>query len=562
MNNNMEIADKIKNQPIMVENMGDYVLTNQKTIFRRGVMWLGQTCNQRCKFCYFANKIEAKNHPEHAFMSLEKAKKIGKTLVENYGLNSIDIQGGEPTIYPQIFELIEYFNEIGLKPTLITNAIILDKKETCEKFKKAGVYDFLISVHALGDVYDEIVQVPGGSTRQQKAIQNLQELNIPFRFNTVLTKEVLPQLDEIARLAVQRGARALNFIMFNPFVDQSVDREQVLIAKYSQIAKSLTPVMDYLEENKREVNVRYAPFCVFEKRHRKNVQNFQQMTYDLHEWESGGEMWSGAESQRVSTQELSEPPCLYGRVQDLRLNYFIDEIKAVKKDFSPLNQFIADLTNRVKNLNEKDKVTIAMTGSAKFSKLTESAILNDEFLSKKCEIVSNISSKEYITSDTLNGLPWNTFEWLAENPADLILITTVPLFNKIKDILEKYNLADRIQKVESSKENDSFEKIFYMDELGEIEEFSEKEYAYKEYKSQMTKYIFPYSKKEACKKCSLCGICDGFHKDYANWFGFDEARPEELNGKVLDPRYYMCEQMKVIEKQEYNWALPDSFINK
>lgn len=44
-----------------------------------------------------------------------------KIFVEEYGCNSIDIQGGEPTIYPHIFELIEYCVSIGLKPTLITN---------------------------------------------------------------------------------------------------------------------------------------------------------------------------------------------------------------------------------------------------------------------------------------------------------------------------------------------------------------------------------------------------------------------------------------------------------
>ena len=36
-----------------------------------------------------------KDHPEHAFMPIEKAKKICRTLVEVYGNTSIDIEGGE-----------------------------------------------------------------------------------------------------------------------------------------------------------------------------------------------------------------------------------------------------------------------------------------------------------------------------------------------------------------------------------------------------------------------------------------------------------------------------------
>ena len=40
-------------------------------------------------------------------MSLEKAKEICRTLVDHYGNNSIDLQGGEPTLWPQIYELVK-----------------------------------------------------------------------------------------------------------------------------------------------------------------------------------------------------------------------------------------------------------------------------------------------------------------------------------------------------------------------------------------------------------------------------------------------------------------------
>ena len=45
--------------------------------------------------------------------------------------------------------------------------------------------------------------------------------------------------------------------------------------------------------------------------------------------------------------------------------------------------------------------------------------------------------------------------------------------------------------------------------------FVSKDDAYKEFRILMPKVIHPYAKGEACIQCSLRGICDGFHKDYA-----------------------------------------------
>ena len=142
---------------------------------RRGVVWLGQTCNLKCYFCYFRKILDSKNHPEKPFMPLNKAKEIMKILRYVYKNTSVDIQGGEPTIYPEILELVKYCHDIGLKPTLITNAIVLDDLSLVKDYKKQGITDFLISVHALGDVYDNIVGVKGANKRQIKAIENLKK---------------------------------------------------------------------------------------------------------------------------------------------------------------------------------------------------------------------------------------------------------------------------------------------------------------------------------------------------------------------------------------------------
>lgn len=295
--------------PKEVVNRPDIKKTTYRSLTRRGVVWLGQTCNLRCQFCYFIDKIQSASHPEHAFMSLDKAQSICKTLVEFYDNTSVDLQGGEPTIYREILSLIAYCREIGLAPTLITNALALEKTTVCKEYKAAGIQDFLVSVHGLGNTYDELVGVRGASVRQMRALHNMIDAGIPFRFNCVLSKPVLAQLPMISELAIRTGARVVNFIAFNPFADQSCEgrRNTENVPRYSEIREPLTVALDMLEEADVEANVRYLPLCMVEERHRKSMYNFQQLSYDHHEWDFVSWGWTGLQQQRISDGMPSLP---------------------------------------------------------------------------------------------------------------------------------------------------------------------------------------------------------------------------------------------------------------
>lgn len=285
-----------------------YRETSARKITRRGILWLGQTCNLRCHFCYFLDRIQNMEHAEHAFMSLDKARQICRTLVDYYGNNSIDIQGGEPTLYPPIYDLVEYCAEIGLSPTLITNAIALSKLENVEHYKQVGIRDFLISIQGLGAVYDRIVGRSGAHIWQMKALRNLQQVGVPFRFNTVLSKAALPQLMDISRLAVATGAGVVNFLGFNPFNDQTTGKRSTEnVPRYDEIREPLEAAMDYLVEQGMEVNVRYLPLCLVPEHQRANAYGFRQLPYDLHENDYASWSWTDLPAQRTGGVPLTPP---------------------------------------------------------------------------------------------------------------------------------------------------------------------------------------------------------------------------------------------------------------
>lgn len=280
----------------------------RRTLTRRGVLWLGQKCNLRCYFCYFHDRVKDPNHPENAFLTLDKLKQMCHTLRYFYGNDSIDIQGGEPTIHPDIYELIRYCREIGLIPSLISNAQVLGNPGVAKKFKDAGVYDFLVSVHGIGEAYDTAVCSKGAYNRVIKGIEALLDAGITFRMNCTMSKAVYRTAADIARTTLKYGPKAVNFINCNTFDDQgNLTNTFDDAASFSERMPYISEAADIFEEAGVEVNFRYFPFCVAPRRHWKNIYNFQQLPYDHHEWDLESWLWTGQEFQRRKDMPLSPP---------------------------------------------------------------------------------------------------------------------------------------------------------------------------------------------------------------------------------------------------------------
>jgi MoaA/NifB/PqqE/SkfB family radical SAM enzyme len=400
------------------------------------VVWLGQTCNLRCEFCYFKDRIADHSHPEHAFMSMDKAKKICRTVREVYGNNAVDIQGGEPTIFPQIEELVRYCRDIGLVPTLITNALALANEDKCKQLRDVGLRDFLVSVQGIGSVHDHVVGVPGAFAKVVRALENLVKLNIPFRFNSVMSKLAVPQLPAIARLAELSGASVLNFIAFNPFEDQKAagKRTDSNVPRYADVRTALTIALDHLDCVGIEANVRYFPFCMLPERHWKSNYNFKQLPYDHHEWDYASWTWTGQPEQRTSQGDTSPPPSLGPTLQLGPLAELARRIAGNGRLRPILRQLRARLSSAVLPFYSKDKIYA------------------------------------------------NNAELRAQGHCGY-----------------KYN--------------------------------------------------------RACGDCSLRGICDGFHGDYAEMFGTEEATTVSLASRIDDGTSFIRRQKKIVEPEDLSWGL-------
>jgi MoaA/NifB/PqqE/SkfB family radical SAM enzyme len=154
-----------------------------------------------------------------------------------------------------------------------------------EAYGQAGVHDFLVSIHGIGETAAAIHgRGTDNFTRQMRALDNLRALEIPFRFNVTMIRDNVTQLPAIAELAGNKGARVVNFLTFNPYFEWNDDQEIDFQVKHSDIAPYLARALDRCTELGIEANVRYMPPCQLPGREAHVYTGFQ-LPYDPHEWD-------------------------------------------------------------------------------------------------------------------------------------------------------------------------------------------------------------------------------------------------------------------------------------
>ncbi len=84
-----------------------------------------QKCPNNCLFCSSCSSIDKEN-----IIDLSVFKKTIDHLIKLGGIKEISISGGEPFLHPDLFEMIKYCKDKGIKVILFTSGIKRKKKVT------------------------------------------------------------------------------------------------------------------------------------------------------------------------------------------------------------------------------------------------------------------------------------------------------------------------------------------------------------------------------------------------------------------------------------------------
>jgi MoaA/NifB/PqqE/SkfB family radical SAM enzyme len=154
-------------------------------------------CNLNCIGCY---AHEYKKHEGLPFVEVDRILKEAKEL----GIYFITISGGEPFLWPHIFEVLKKHNDMAFQ--IYTNGTLITK-ELAEKLAEVGNAAPAISIEGFEKETDER-RGKGTFQKIMRAMDNLKEAGVLFGFSvtpTIKNSEVLMS-DKFIDLMIKKGA--------------------------------------------------------------------------------------------------------------------------------------------------------------------------------------------------------------------------------------------------------------------------------------------------------------------------------------------------------------------
>ena len=124
--------------------------------------------------------------------------------------------GGEALLREDIFELIEYASEAGLKPTLASNASLITT-EIALKLKQSGTRLIAVSLYGSNArSHDDFCGQSGAFEKSLQGIENLKASGLNLQINTTITKKNLGELEAIGKFALELGAKSYHIFFLVP----------------------------------------------------------------------------------------------------------------------------------------------------------------------------------------------------------------------------------------------------------------------------------------------------------------------------------------------------------
>lgn len=164
------------------------------------VVWnVTKRCNLYCEHCYAAAETE----PAAGELTTEEGYALLDDLAD-YGVPVVLFSGGEPTMRPDLSDLVAYAIDRGIRPVLSTNGTLLTEERVAE-LADAGIAYVGVSVDGLEERNDAFRGAEGAFDAAVDGIETCLDAGVKTGLRYTITERTAPDLEGIVDLLTDVG---------------------------------------------------------------------------------------------------------------------------------------------------------------------------------------------------------------------------------------------------------------------------------------------------------------------------------------------------------------------
>lgn len=168
-----------------------------------GTFELTPLCNFSCRMCYVRKTAEEVRKSGRSLRTLEQWLNLAKEA-RDAGMLYLLLTGGEPTAWPEFWDLYEELTAMGLLVSVNTNGSLLDD-DAVQKFTRLPPRRVNITLYGAGDeTYESLCRAKNMFAVVDHSIRKLKEAGIAVKLNCSLTPANAGDLEKLVTYAQEQ----------------------------------------------------------------------------------------------------------------------------------------------------------------------------------------------------------------------------------------------------------------------------------------------------------------------------------------------------------------------
>ncbi len=198
-------------------------------------------CNLKCAFCYAGCNCTTNPVGDDREMSTKEVLGVLNKIYNNAEVPSVSFTGGEPTLRPDLEELIEGAKRLGMWVNLITNGTRITAGRA-RVLASAGLDSAQISLEGTTkETHDRVTGIKGSFDRTVAAFSFFRDAGIKTHSNTTICQDNLHECSKMPQF-VREKLRNQKFSMNLVIPTGSAALNDRLVVTYSELGKHLLEI--------------------------------------------------------------------------------------------------------------------------------------------------------------------------------------------------------------------------------------------------------------------------------------------------------------------------------